>query len=353
MSYAKYFPTRLTGWRRAVWPALLLLLFISMMLSIISGPMALSGVESVKSLIDKIFHTELSQLNDYETTIIWELRWPRTLLASVIGALLAICGAVTQGLFRNPLADPGIIGVSSGAGLGAAIAIVLLPASLSYLTTPLAAFLGGLFTTLLVYRLAQSQNGSTSVLILLLAGVAIAAFSGAVVGFMTYIANDMALRELTLWGMGTLNGANFYSIGLAAIACGGLLMFYQFQAPALNAFLLGEAEARHLGIEVERLKLQLITVTAIGIGIAVSATGFIGFISLVVPHLVRMVMGPDHRLLLPLSALTGAVLLLLADIGARLLLAPAELPVGLVTALIGAPFFAFLLIQQRHRLSTL
>ncbi|HBX60612.1 MAG TPA: iron ABC transporter permease, partial [Methylophaga sp.] len=269
------------------------------------------------------------------------------------GALLALCGAVTQGLFRNPLADPGIIGVSSGAGLGAAIAIVLLPASLSYLTTPVAAFLGGLITTLLVYRLAQSQNGGTSVLILLLAGVAIAAFSGAIIGFMTYIANDMALRELTLWGMGTLNGANSTSIWLSAMTCLCLLVFYQIQAPALNAFLLGEAEARHLGIHVEKLKLQLIVVTAIGVGIAVSATGIIGFISLVVPHLVRMTMGPDHRLLLPLSALTGAVLLLMADIGARVLLAPAELPVGLVTALIGAPFFAFLLIQQRKRLSTL
>jgi iron complex transport system permease protein len=135
--------------------------------------------------------------------------------------------------------------------------------------------------------------------------------------------------------------------------CLCLLVFYQLKAPALNAFLLGEAEARHLGINVEKLKLQLIVVTAIGIGVAVSATGIIGFISLVVPHLVRMTMGPDHRLLLPLSALTGATLLLMADIGARVLLAPAELPVGLVTALIGAPFFAFLLIQQRKRLSIL
>lgn len=202
-----------------------------------------------------------------------------------------------------------------------------------------------------MYRLAQSQNGSTSVLILLLAGIAVAAFSGAVIGFMTYIANDMALRELTLWGMGSLNGANTTSISLAAITGLFLLLFYQFQAPALNAFLLGEAEAHHLGINVEKLKLQLIIVTAIGIGIAVSATGIIGFISLVVPHLVRMTMGPDHRLLLPLSALSGAVLLLIADIGARILLFPAELPVGLVTALIGAPFFAFLLIQQRTRLS--
>ena len=353
MSYAKYLPARSQGWRRGVWPMICLLLLASILLSIILGPMSLPAKQSLLSIIDQFLGSELSELNAFQTAIIWELRWPRTLLALFIGALLALCGAVTQGLFRNPLADPGIIGVSSGAGLGAAIAIVLLPASLSYLTTPVAAFLGGLITTLLVYRLAQSQNGGTSVLILLLAGVAIAAFSGAIIGFMTYIANDMALRELTLWGMGTLNGANSTSIWLSAMTCLCLLVFYQIQAPALNAFLLGEAEARHLGIHVEKLKLQLIVVTAIGVGIAVSATDIIGFISLVVPHLVRMTMGPDHRLLLPLSALTGAVLLLMADIGARVLLAPAELPVGLVTALIGAPFFAFLLIQQRKRLSTL
>ena len=353
MKYAKYCPTRLYGWRRGAWPTLSLLLLISMLLSITLGPMTLPIKQSLLSIVDALFASHLSLLDSYQQAIVWELRWPRTLLATFVGALLAICGAVTQGLFRNPLADPGIIGVSSGAGLGAAIAIVLLPAALTPITTPIAAFLGGLITTLLVYRLAQSQNGSTSVLILLLAGVAVAAFSGAVIGFMTYIANDMALRELTLWGMGTLTGANTSSIWLSAIACLGLLVFYQLQAPALNALLLGEAEARHLGIHIERLKLRLIIVTAIGIGIAVSATGVIGFISLVVPHLVRMTLGPDHRLLLPVSALTGAALLLIADIGARLMLAPAELPVGLVTALIGAPFFAFLLIQQRKRLSTL
>ena len=353
MSYAKYLPLKLQGWRRSVWLLLGLLLSACVLLSIMLGPMTLPAKQSLLSIVDRLLGSDFSQLNNFQTAIIWDLRWPRTLLALFIGALLALCGAVTQGLFRNPLADPGIIGVSSGAGLGAAIAIVLLPASLSYLTTPVAAFFGGLITTLLVYRLAQSQNGGTSVLILLLAGVAVAAFSGAIIGFMTYIANDISLRELTLWGMGTLNAANSTSIWLSAITCLYLLVFYQIQAPALNAFLLGEAEARHLGINVEKLKLQLIMVTAIGIGVAVSATGIIGFISLVVPHLVRMTMGPDHRLLLPLSALTGAILLLMADIGARVMLAPTELPVGLVTALIGAPFFAFLLIQQRKRLSTL
>ena len=173
------------------------------------------------------------------------------------------------------------------------------------------------------------------------------------IGFLTFIANDQALRDLTLWGMGSLNGATPFMLWLCAGCCLCLILFYQYYAKALNALLLGEAEAAHLGIHTEQLKRQLIIATAIGIGIAVSASGIIGFISLVVPHLIRMTLGPDHTRLLPLSAIAGAALLLLADVGARVWLAPAELPVGLVTALIGAPFFVFLLLQQRQRLSTL
>lgn len=315
--------------------------------------MQLRAVDTMLTLWDSLSGSSISPLAEYQQLVITDIRWPRTLLAMFVGAILAICGAVTQGLFRNPLADPGIIGVSSGAGLGAAVAIVILPVTLATIITPVAAFAGGLVTTLLVYRLAQSQLGSTSVLILLLAGVAVAAFSGAVVGFLTFIANDQALRDLTLWGMGSLNGATVPMLWLTALTSLSLLLFYQRQAVALNALLLGEAEAEHLGIDTEKLKRRLIIVTAAGVGVAVSASGIIGFVSLVIPHLVRMTLGPDHRQLLPLSALTGAALLLMADIGARVWMAPAELPVGLVTALLGAPFFVFLLLQQRQRLSTL
>ena len=339
--------------RTLAWPLLTLLLCFGIVLSITSGPMALSGWQSLLAIWDGLFHTRFSQLADYQQVVVWNLRWPRTLLALFVGALLAICGAVTQGLFRNPLADPGIIGVSSGAGLGAAIAIVILPISISAFATPIAAFFGGLLTSLLVYRLAQSKQGNTSILILLLAGVAVAAFAGAVIGLLTFIANDQALRDLTLWGMGSLNGGTPFMLGLSACCCLFLLVFYQRSATALNALLLGEAEAEHLGINTEKLKRHLIIATAVGIGIAVSAAGIIGFISLVVPHLIRMTLGPDHKRLLPLSALAGAALLLLADVGSRVWLAPAELPVGLVTALLGAPFFVFLLLQQRQRLGAL
>ncbi|KKN20312.1 hypothetical protein LCGC14_0936950 [marine sediment metagenome] len=336
-----------------VWVIILTLLVIGTISSLTIGPMAISPKQSLLSLWDALFSTQLSHLNSYQQLVIWDIRLPRTLLALSIGALLGLCGAVMQGLFRNPLADPGIIGVSTGAGLGAAIAIVLLPAGFAVFATPIAAFVGGLITSLIVYKLAQSTFGNTSVLILLLAGVAVAAFSGALVGFLSFLANDQALRDLTLWGMGSLNTTSTIKLWLCGISAIGLAVFYQRYATALNALLLGEAEAQHLGIDTEKLKIALIIATAVGIGLAVSASGIIGFIGLVIPHLIRMLLGPDHKVLLPLAAVSGASLLLIADVIARVVMAPAELPVGLVTALIGAPFFVYLLLQQKQRLSSL
>ncbi len=328
---------------------LLVLLMVGMFLSITKGPMSLPMGQSLLAIWDGIWGSELNQLAEYQQVVVVDLRLPRTLLAMLVGALMAVSGAVTQGLFRNPLADPGIIGISMGAALGAAFSIVLLPVFLASLVTPVAAFFGALVTTLFMYKMAQSPAG-TSVLILLLAGVAMTAFSGAIIGFLTYIADEQSLRDLTLWNMGTLNGATFIWVGLLAITFVVVFYFYLRDANSLNALAIGEPEARHLGIDVEKLKMRLIILTAIGVAVCVSATGIIGFLGLVVPHLVRLVIGPDHRLLLPLSALTGAVLLLIADISARLLMAPAELPVGLMTTLFGAPFFAMLIIQQRKQL---
>jgi iron complex transport system permease protein len=190
---------------------------------------------------------------------------PRTLLALLVGAILAQCGAVMQGLFRNPLADPGIIGASSGAALGAAIAIIVLPASIQYFSTPMFAFLGALFTTLLVFKLAQGDNG-TSVVMLLLAGVAVAAFSGAVMGFLNVIADDQSLRDITLWQMGSVAHVGMGSLLLCFIVMLISSCYFQRQAQALNAMLLGEEEARHLGIDVERLKMKLIIVCTVVLG---------------------------------------------------------------------------------------
>jgi iron complex transport system permease protein len=335
---------RFSAWQ--VSQALALILVTGIVLSITQGAVSLPAGQSLLAAFDALLGTSLSTLSEYQLLVVHDLRMPRTLLAMLVGALLAMSGAVMQGLFRNPLADPGIIGVSAGAALGASLAIVLLPAALEGFALPVAAFAGGLLTTWLVYRLAQSSAG-TSVVILLLAGVAISAFCGAAIGFLTYLADDQALRDLSLWQMGSVATVSTDGLWLSLIVVALLAFYFIRHAQALNALLLGESEARHLGINVEQLKIRFIAMTAVGIGVAVSVSGIIGFIGLVVPHLVRMMTGPDHRKLLPLSALMGASLLLIADLGARTVVAPAELPVGLITAILGAPFFIALLVQQR------
>ncbi|ELB2255908.1 iron ABC transporter permease [Vibrio parahaemolyticus] len=319
--------------------------------SITVGPMNISFTDSLRGLVGA--HSELAP---HIQLVINEIRLPRTILCMFIGAILAICGVVMQGLFRNPLAEPGIIGVSAGAALGGAFAIVVFaefsqnhPQLMNLAALPLFAFLGGALTTVLVYWLGTNKFG-TSVTIMLLAGVAISALSGAAIGFLNFSADDQMLRDLTLWSMGSLAGANWAGIGLASVTLVVLLFWFHKKAMSLNALLLGESEARHLGVPVQRLKRQLILLSAIGVGVTVSICGAIGFIGLVIPHLGRMLAGPDHRTLLPISALLGALLLTCADMIARVLLAPAELPVGIVTALIGAPFFIYLLFQQRGKI---
>ena len=317
-------------------------LLVLALLSLLSGAMPLT--------LSEIWLTLWGQGDSTHQLVIWQIRLPRSLMAMAIGALLALSGAVLQGLFRNPLADPGIIGVSGGAALGAGLAIVLLPTlSMPWLTlgsTTFLAFVGGMLTTLLVYRLGRNALG-TSMAMMLLAGVAVGAIAFSVLGLLNYVADDEQLRDLSLWQMGSLAGASWPRLILSALMA---LLFWgwsQRQAGALNALLLGEPEARHLGVHVERLKRHAIFLCALAVGIAVAAAGMIGFIGLMVPHLIRLISGPDYRRLLPLSAIGGALLLLLADLLARQLAPPAEVPVGLITALLGAPFFLWLLQQQR------
>ncbi|WP_375057522.1 FecCD family ABC transporter permease [Zobellella sp. DQSA1] len=325
-------------------PLLLALLLATGLLSLATGPMALEWGKLLNP----------SRLDATESLVLLHIRLPRTLLCLAVGAILALCGAVLQGLFRNPLADPGIIGVSSGAALGAALSMMLLapvaaglPAWLGTGLTSLMAFGGGLITTLAVYRLARTPQG-TSVSVLLLAGVAVAALAGGVLGLLSYLADDQTLRDLTLWQMGSLAQSSLPQLVLVCLTTLGLMVLLSRQATALNALALGEAEAGHLGIDVQRLKRRLVLLSALAVGVCVAAVGIIGFVGLVVPHLVRLLTGPDHRGLLPLSALAGAWLLLLADMLARTLAAPAEMPVGIVTALLGAPFFLWLLLKQKR-----
>ncbi|MEJ2763726.1 iron ABC transporter permease [Photobacterium sp. MCCC 1A19761] len=335
-----------------IFPLGLLSLAVAITSSVVVGPMGISFSDSLKALLPW-----QAELPAHIQIVIHQIRLPRTLLCIAVGAILALCGAVMQGLFRNPLADPGIIGVSGGASLGAALAIVVFaplaasyPLLLTLGTVPVFAFIGGAVSTYLVYRLGTDKNG-TSVTVMLLAGVAIAALSGAAMGLMNYLADDQALRDLSLWSMGSLAGATWPGIILAFVTLGVLVLMFDQDANGLNAFLLGEAEARHMGVNVQRLKRRLILLCAAGVGICVSLSGVIGFLGLIIPHLGRMLCGPNHKILLPLSALLGALVLLVADMLARVVAAPTELPVGIITAILGAPFFIIMLVKQRGRMS--
>lgn len=289
---------------------------------------------------------------NHSALIVHAIRLPRTLIGMMVGAALALAGATMQGLFRNPLADPSIIGVSSGSALGAGVAIVLfvfLPPFLQSIAIAALAFVGGVLTTALVYKMGTGIAG-TSVSTMLLAGVAVNALAGSGMGVLNYLSNDSQLRNITFWQMGSLSGASWNSVVIVALILLPASILLLRYATALNALLLGESEARHVGINVQRIKRSLIVLTALVVGVSVASTGIIGFVGLVVPHLVRLLVGADHRVVLSCSAVLGAILLLAADMLARVVVAPAELPIGIVTALMGAPFFLTLLWQQRQRM---
>ncbi|MGK8890528.1 FecCD family ABC transporter permease [Burkholderia gladioli] len=285
--------------------------------------------------------------------VLLEIRAPRVVLAALVGIGFGTAGAAMQALFRNPLADPGLIGVSSGAALGAAGLLVLGPMLAS--TTipagwlPLAAFAGALAVAALVYRLAATR-GRLALPLLLLAGIAINALAGAAIGLLTYIASDAQLRSLTFWSLGSVGGAQWSTLAaVAPLALAGTAWLAR-ERDALNALQLGEAEALHLGVPVQRVKRGVLVATALGIGALVSCTGVIGFIGLVAPHCVRLVCGPDQRVVMPGAALLGALLVVVADLVARTVVAPVEIPLGILTALIGAPFFLALLRKSRDAL---
>jgi iron complex transport system permease protein len=290
-------------------------------------------------------------LSSREALVVLNIRLPRLLLGALVGAGLAVAGALMQGLFRNPLADPGLVGVSAGAGLTAAATIVLgdrllagIIGKLPFAVLPAGAFLGGLLTTTLLYLIA-TRKGRTSVATMLLAGVALGALAGAMTGFLAYLSDDRQLRDLTFWSLGSLGGATWTKVSAIAPVILPLIIAIGFLARGLDALSLGEAEAFHLGVPVQRLKVAIVVLTALAVGAGVAAAGLIGFIGIVVPHMLRLIIGPGHRALLPLAALGGATLLVAADTIARLVVAPAELPIGIVTAAIGAPFFLWLLLR--------
>lgn len=292
-----------------------------------------------------------------DSMIVLAIRLPRLLLGLSVGAALAVSGAVMQGLFRNPLADPGLIGVSSGASLAAAVAIVLGDKLLAggpgntvpFAYVPPAAFFGALAATFTLYAIAR-REGSTSIAVMLLAGVALAAVSGAGTGWMAFLSDDRQLRDLTFWSLGSLGGATWTKVMAVVPMIAAALAFTPFLARGLNAMALGESEAYHLGIDLQRLKTVAITLVSVSVGAAVAASGLIGFVGIVVPHALRLIVGPDYRLLLPASALLGAAFLTFADVCARTIVAPAEIPIGILTATVGGPFFLWLLLRRKQEL---
>ena len=290
-----------------------------------------------------------------EQLVFFNIRLPRLLLAAAAGAGLAMAGALMQGLFRNPLADPGLIGISSGAALAAGVMIVLgqqwfpdMPSALGSWTLMLSAFAGGLAVTLVIYLFSQGPSG-TNIGVMLLAGIAVNAVAGAGLGYLNFISTDEQLRNIQFWLLGSLGGARWSAVVLVGVlvtaACAAAMAF----ARPLNAIALGEAQAVLLGVNVERTKRAVVLISALAVGAVTATTGIIGFVGLIAPHWVRLVAGPDHRIVLPGSALLGAALVLIADAVARTVVQPAELPLGVLTASIGGPMFLLMLRRFRSR----
>lgn len=322
------------------------LLGLCIVLSFGIGPLRVMPLDVLRIVLAPFGLADGEGLNPRDVAVVWNLRIPRALLGALVGASLALAGAGLQGLFGNPLADPGVVGVSQGAGLGAVGAIVLGAPALGEWTVPLAALLGGMASTSLVYLLARPDRG-TGVSNLLLVGIAIGTACLAAIGFFTFRANATQLQSLVFWQMGSLGSADWTAVGavLPAFVLGlcGMLML----ATPLDMLALGERQAQHIGLNVRRTRVLLVFCSALLVGAAVAFSGIIGFVGLVVPHVVRLIAGPRHRWLLPLSAIAGAILIVVADTAARTLAPPSEIPLGLFSASLGAPFFLWLVLRQK------
>lgn len=307
------------------------------------------AVGSVTLSVEELFQVMTSKGDSRLVTIVLDIRLPRSLLAVLVGAGIAAAGAAIQGLFRNPLADPALIGVSAGAALFAALFIVVGGSQdIALLGMTGSAFVGGLVVTWIVLLVGQRGGGLST---MLLAGIAVNAIALAGVGLLSYLSSDLQLRSISAWALGSLNGANWMAVTTALAIPLFIVLLYR-ESVNLNVVTLGDEEAAHLGVSHESLRVRIIVLSALMVGIGVALTGVIAFLGLVVPHLIRMTLGSSHQIVLPGSALLGGLLLLVADTLARTVFAPAELPVGILTALVGGPFFVFLILrEQRDRLA--
>jgi iron complex transport system permease protein len=276
------------------------------------------------------------------------VRFPRIVMGLAVGAALAVAGSVMQAIFGNPLAEPGVVGVSSGAALGAAAAIVFGVTALGSWSIALFAFVGGLLATLLVYFVSRA-NGRTEVVTLLLTGIAINAFAGAGLAFLLFVGDTASREQITFWQLGSLNGSLWREVGIVAPIMVVGLVAAVLLGRQYDLLALGERNARHLGVNVEALRIGSIVLVALLTGVAVAFCGIIAFVGLVVPHVIRMAIGPSHRPLIIASAVGGGALISFADLIARTVVPGADLPIGMLTSLIGGPFFFYLLFRQRRR----
>ncbi len=305
----------------------------------------------IQLLKEEVFGGGKITTSDY--FVLFNIRMPRIVMAILVGSALAVSGTCLQGMFKNPLATPNLIGVTSGASLFAALGIVLgnyfrafLPEVLHYSMLSILAFAGAILTMTFVYRISTTRR-KTNVVIMLLAGVAISALAGAITGFLTYLTDDQELRDLTFWTLGSLGGSTWVKNGILA---GVILVSFIIlinKGKALNAMMLGEQDASHLGIPVEKIKKQIVILTALMVGTCVAFSGIIGFVGLIVPYILRLIFKSNYHIILPLSAVGGSILLLLADTFSRTIVSPSEMPIGVLTAFLGAPVFIAILIRYK------
>lgn len=321
------------------------LLLAAVVLSIGVGPIGLAPREVLAVVAHELFGAGDAR-ERLATTVVMDLRMPRVLFGALAGAALAASGAALQSLFNNPLADPGVIGVSGGASAGAVLAIVALPVAGSTWVVPAAAFAGGLLATALIYALARPGRG-TGTSRLLLVGIAVGAACASVTGFCTFMADDDQLRDIVFWQMGSLASVDWRELAIGAVVVAAGIGVLVGMHRRLDMLTLGERQARHLGLDVARARAVLVVVTALLTAVTVAFAGIIGFVGLVVPHIVRMAFGPAHRALVPVSALVGGLLIVLADTAARTVAPPSEVPIGLFTSALGAPFFLWLVLRER------
>lgn len=333
--------------RKLLWWCLPPVLLLTMLLCVCAGSVPLSPGETLEILWRGITGTEAGGSGE---AIILRVRLPRVLCVALTGASLSLCGAAMQGLLRNPLADGSTLGVSSGASLGAILAIVLgiqFP-GLPFAGTMVMAMIFAFGSLALILTLAYALDRSLATGTIILIGVVFSMFVSSLMNLLITFAGEK-IKSITFWTLGSLSGStyvNALTLLLALTVCGGVLLAL---GGALNAFALGEEQAQHLGVSVRRVKLTVMAAVSVLLGVCVSIGGTIGFVGLVIPHMVRLVLGPDHRRLLPASLLAGAVFLLLADLVGRTLLSPIELPIGVVTSLVGAAAFLVIFYRSRKR----